>query len=199
MDAFSSNSVVRAMGTIAANNVGADGSDLAGSTITSLGHNLFSVGASGATNTDLQGVDPKLGPLQDNGGPTWTHALLAGSPAIDAGVSGGLAFDQRSQPRTIDIPAIPNAFGGDGTDIGALEVDPVLRFTEVRLSGTNVLLKFTTVSDKAYAIQSRSGAVGGAWTPVPGLLAGTGGIVTMTNDLPPSVAARYYRAVAQPP
>jgi len=29
--------------------------------------------------------DPKLGPLQDNGGPTFTHALLTGSPAIDAG------------------------------------------------------------------------------------------------------------------
>jgi hypothetical protein len=26
-----------------------------------------------------------LGPLQDNGGPTFTHALLSGSPAIDAG------------------------------------------------------------------------------------------------------------------
>lgn len=34
---------------------------------------------------DLIGVDPELGPLADNGGPTETHALLAGSPAVDAG------------------------------------------------------------------------------------------------------------------
>ena len=35
------------------------------------------------TSTDP--IDPLLGPLQDNGGPTFTHALLAGSPALDAG------------------------------------------------------------------------------------------------------------------
>jgi hypothetical protein len=34
--------------------------------------------------TDLIGVDPMLGPLANNGGPTETQALLAGSPAIDA-------------------------------------------------------------------------------------------------------------------
>ena len=35
--------------------------------------------------TNLIGIDPMLGPLANNGGPTQTHALLAGSPAIDAG------------------------------------------------------------------------------------------------------------------
>jgi hypothetical protein len=45
-------------------------------------------------------ADPKLGPLADNGGPTMTHALLAGSPAIDAGPNPvptftGNQFDQR--------------------------------------------------------------------------------------------------------
>ena len=34
---------------------------------------------------DQINTDPLLGPLQDNGGPTVTHALLPGSPAIDAG------------------------------------------------------------------------------------------------------------------
>ena len=33
----------------------------------------------------LPNRDPLLGPVQDNGGPTFTHALLPGSPAIDAG------------------------------------------------------------------------------------------------------------------
>jgi hypothetical protein len=45
-------------------------------------------------------ADPMLGPLADNGGPTMTHALLAGSPAIDAGPNPvptfvGNEFDQR--------------------------------------------------------------------------------------------------------
>ena len=40
----------------------------------------FLTGAGDQINTD-----PLLGPLQDNGGPTFTHALLPGSPAIDAG------------------------------------------------------------------------------------------------------------------
>src|SRR5206468_11767346 len=34
---------------------------------------------------DQINTDPMLGPLQDNGGPTFTHTLLPGSPAIDAG------------------------------------------------------------------------------------------------------------------
>ena len=50
-------------------------------------------------------IDPRLAPLADNGGPTWTHALLPDSPAIDrgdpgavAGVDGVPLFDQRGQP-----------------------------------------------------------------------------------------------------
>ena len=40
-------------------------------------------------NTDQISTDPMLGPLQDNGGPTFTHALLGGSPAIDKGKNFG--------------------------------------------------------------------------------------------------------------
>src|SRR5690606_23826626 len=40
---------------------------------------------SAGANHNLTGVDPQLGPLQDNGGPTFTHALRLGSPTIDAG------------------------------------------------------------------------------------------------------------------
>jgi hypothetical protein len=43
-------------------------------------------------------ADPLLGPLQNNGGPTFTHALLAGSPAINAGVAGE-TLDQRGVTR----------------------------------------------------------------------------------------------------
>jgi hypothetical protein len=44
-------------------------------------------------------ADPLLGPLQDNGGPTKTMALMPGSPAIGTG-AGCPATDQRGQPRT---------------------------------------------------------------------------------------------------
>jgi len=58
-----------------------------GGTVTSLGYNLSSYDASAFLNAtgDQNSTDPVLGPLQDNGGPTFTHKLLSGSPAIDAG------------------------------------------------------------------------------------------------------------------
>jgi len=83
--------------------------------------------SSGWIGTDLTGsidtpLDPLLGPLQDNGGPTFTLALPPSSAAIDKGNRGGLTADQRGAPRPVDIPVIPNASGGDGSDIGAYEV-----------------------------------------------------------------------------
>jgi predicted outer membrane repeat protein len=52
----------------------------------SLGYNLADDDSCGFTALgDLVVADAMLGPLADNGGPTETHALLAGSPAIDAG------------------------------------------------------------------------------------------------------------------
>ena len=65
--------------------------------------------------------------LADNGGRTKTIALLCGSPAIDkgtsAGLTGNLTVDQRGTgfARTVDDSGLPNAAGGDGTDIGAFE------------------------------------------------------------------------------
>ena len=62
---------------------------------------------------DIRNTDPLLGPLQNNGGRTFTHALLNGSPAINAGVdNGGVDLDQRGYLRagTNDIGAFE--FGG---------------------------------------------------------------------------------------
>ena len=54
--------------------------------IRSLGHNLSGDDTCKLNQpTDLSTTNPLLGPLQNNGGPTDTHALLPGSPAIDAG------------------------------------------------------------------------------------------------------------------
>src|SRR6185369_10737031 len=55
-----------------------------------------------ADQSGLTGAALKLGPLQDNGGPTFTQALLCGSPAIDAGNnSGAPATDQRGFARIV--------------------------------------------------------------------------------------------------
>jgi hypothetical protein len=87
--------------------------------------NLFgsTVGIVGGGNLggNLENANPLLGPLQDNGGPTATMALLSGSPAINAGAGTSLipgllvqASDQRGDPR----PA-------NSIDIGAFEVQGV--------------------------------------------------------------------------
>jgi hypothetical protein len=87
---------------------------------TSLGHNLVGVtngsigfGAAGdLLGWNTQALDPSLGPLADNGGPTWTHALLNSSPAVDAGDSAHApTTDQRGFPRVV----------GTAADIGAYE------------------------------------------------------------------------------
>jgi hypothetical protein len=58
-----------------------------GGAVTSRGYNVCSDNGGGFLNGpgDQINTDPLLGPLQDNGGPTFTHELLKGSPAIDAG------------------------------------------------------------------------------------------------------------------
>ena len=59
-------------------------------------HNAIRVSSSALPGTNIAGVCTQLGPLRDNGGPTRTHALLSGSPAIDQGLAGGVSsFDQR--------------------------------------------------------------------------------------------------------
>jgi CSLREA domain-containing protein len=91
-------------------------------TLISQGYNLADDRSCNLTQaTDQPDTDPGLGPLGDNGGPTHTMALLPTSPAIDRGISGSLATDQRGEPRPIDFPSVPNAPGGDGADVGAFE------------------------------------------------------------------------------
>lgn len=162
---------------------------------TSLGHNLVgtAVGFPSPLATDLMGANPLLGPLQDNGGVAPTHALLAGSPALDAGGGSGLPFDGRGQPRVIDNPAVPNGAGGDGSDIGAVEVNHILAATGGSRAGSNVQVRFTTVSDKRYRLQSRPEVAAGPWTLLPGVVAGTGGIAVYTDTNAANIPRRFYR------
>ncbi|HEV7745474.1 MAG TPA: choice-of-anchor Q domain-containing protein [Pyrinomonadaceae bacterium] len=95
--------------------------------VTSNGHNLLGTAteATGFTGAgDQTGANPMLAALANNGGPTKTMKLLAGSPAIDAGVAAGSTLDQRGMPRPVDDPGVANTGGSDGTDIGAYEAEP---------------------------------------------------------------------------
>jgi len=101
-------------------NAGAAGENIFNSsgTIVSLGYNLSSDAGGGflTATGDQTNTDPMLGSLQDNGGPTLTHALLIGSPAIDSGDPSFTPppdFDQRG-------PGYPRVVGGR-IDIGAFE------------------------------------------------------------------------------
>jgi len=85
-------------------------------------YNLERGNTCGFSGTDVSGVDPLLGPLQNNGGPTFTHALPLGSPAIDAGSSalpgsGGTACEANDQ-RGVSRPQRTRC------DIGSVETDP---------------------------------------------------------------------------
>lgn len=123
------NSTARIGNTIIAKNIGdrnpLDGPDVYGN-FTSLGYNLIGI-SNGSTGFGVAGdivgttaspVDPKLGPLANNGGPTQTQALLPGSPAIDAGNNSlnppGITTDQRG-PGFVRI-------ANSTVDIGAFEV-----------------------------------------------------------------------------
>lgn len=95
-------------------------------TVTSGGFNIFGNTAgctiAGATANDLVGVDPLLGPLAPNGGPTLTRMIAPGSPALDAANPAGctgagnvpLVIDQRGAPRPV----------GAACDIGSIERGP---------------------------------------------------------------------------
>ncbi len=92
--------------------------------VTSTGYNLGSDDSCNFSSAgDLNNIDPMLGPLQYNGGPTQTMALPSGSPAVDGGNPNGctdglghlLKTDQRGKPR-------PDTGGTGGCDMGAYEL-----------------------------------------------------------------------------
>jgi len=115
---------------VALNMAGSTGPNVSGLFV-SQGNNLIGdgTGSTGFTDgvkvTSLEPMDdpvkPLLGPLQDNGGPTQTMALLVGSRAIDAGNNTAApTTDQRGV-----IRILPGTIGGLAIiDIGAFEYDP---------------------------------------------------------------------------
>lgn len=114
---------VQITNTIVATNKAASSRDMFGA-VSSQGFNLVGVtnGSSGWVSSDLTGtaanpLDPLLGPLANNGGPTFTFALLPGSPALTRGnPAGAPATDQRGFQRVIN----------GKIDIGSFENQPIV-------------------------------------------------------------------------
>lgn len=138
---ISGGSTVNLKNTIVADNIGSPTAPTdIGGTVNSQGNNLIenTTGATvnGNTTGNITGQDPQLIALASNGGTTLTQALLAGSPAIDAGNnSGAPATDQRGVVRP------QNA----SVDIGAFE-SGVAAWTGATATGTNITVTMGTVT-----------------------------------------------------
>jgi len=116
-------SAIQITSTIIATNKALSGHDVFGA-VTSLGFNLVgkTTGSSGWVGSDLTGtntkpLNPLLGPLANNGGPTFTFALLPGSPALMNGnTSLAPPTDQRGFQRVVN----------NKIDIGAFQNQPIV-------------------------------------------------------------------------
>jgi hypothetical protein len=149
---------VNVKNTIVAGNLANMNPDLAG-TFVSQGNNLIGAkgGSNGFTNgvnndqvgTTVSPIDPKLGPLRDNGGFAWTHALLPGSPAINTGTAvGAPTVDERGITRdaTPDIGAfekVNNAPDGLPTITGTIAEDQTLSASTAGISDADGLGSFS--------------------------------------------------------
>ena len=166
--------------------------DVSGDFISS-GSNLVgsgdgSTGFNDSVNGDHVGtlaspLNPQLGPLQDNGGPTPTHALLDGSPAIDAG-NNSLAVDP------LTSTPLANDQRGDGfhrvmnnkVDIGAFEVQVESTSTPPTISGASVSVgQGMTSNFKVASVADNEDAVGVLTVSVNGGASASSNSVTVSN------------------
>ena len=180
-------------------------------TVISHGYNLSSDNGGGFLNAtgDQINTDPMLGPLQNNGGPTFTHELLVGSPAINAGDPNFTPppfTDQRG-------PGYARVFNGR-IDIGSFEVQPTP--PPITISGTisycsnpvpgpvpNVVLTLTgsasgtMLSDGAGNYIFSSLASGGTYTVTPSKAAVTpGGTGANINTIDVVATQRHFLLIA---
>ncbi|MGA2750420.1 MAG: choice-of-anchor Q domain-containing protein [Verrucomicrobiota bacterium] len=172
--------------------------NLYASTNMDLGNNNLIQVNNGFSGGLVSTADPRLTPLQNNGGPTWTHALLNGSPAIDAGDNTALpATDQRGYPRIVDGD-------GDGSaivDLGAVEDGLVLLATvpqspqAIDLNGFEFSL--TGETNRNYVLEYSTDLAD--WNPVSTNLVPSRGVITLFDTTAiNSSRQRYYRAFALP-
>ena len=157
----------------------------------SLGHNLIGAtnGAIGSwrandwVGSSASPLDPRIGPLADNGGTTLTLALLPGSPAIDAGTGTGVPpTDQREFPR----PA------GLAVDIGAFEYGPVMLTITISPSDTNGL-NILASGNAGSSCRLLTSPDLSNWVPMATNQIGTNGTVLFYDTCTPGAACWFYR------
>lgn len=190
-----SSPVPRLVNSICAGNTAETGPDCFGP-FSSGGHNLIGTtnDSIGWVSSDLTGktnapLNAELSSAQDNGGPTWTMALLPGSPAMDQGGSTSATTDQRGRLRPYDNPAITNATGGDGSDIGAFEFNPPV-LSIARAAG-NVVLSWPAY-DTGYTLEAKTNLNSSInWSNVAGTLSIVSGQFTITNSA--TTGNKFYR------
>ncbi|MFN2114165.1 MAG: choice-of-anchor Q domain-containing protein [Anaerolineae bacterium] len=106
----------------------------------------FSGSVDDITGTSAVPIDPEVGSLADNGGQTLTHALLAGSPAIDTGSDVGCpSADQRGAHRPFD----GDGSGGATCDIGSFELGPTVATQTPTSTSTATLTPSPTITPTA--------------------------------------------------
>jgi hypothetical protein len=164
--------------------------DVCGS-FTSQGYNLIAVtnGSSGFRGTgDWVGssaapLDPKVGPLADNGGPTFTLALLPDSPAIDAGTAiGVLPTDQRGVLRP----------QGPGVDIGAFEYQfTIPAIIDSAFQGPDFLLRCFGLPGRAQTIEVSTNLLN--WSDLNSFISGTNGFFDYVDTAQTNNGKRFYR------
>ncbi|MFM6860941.1 MAG: beta strand repeat-containing protein, partial [Dolichospermum sp.] len=200
---YSLGATVNLKNTIVAGNINSNAPDLLSSFLSSAlfngnNNNLIGnlTGAKGTvgTGTDIVNPNPGLGPLQNNGGLTLTHALLSGSPAINAGNNSLIPADTEDLDgdgnRTEPIPFDNRGSGftriSSGTvDIGAFEFQPApnlsLSINDVTLtegnSGTKNATFTVTLSGETfqtvtvnYATANGTATAGSDYTATTGTL-----------------------------
>jgi Carbohydrate binding module (family 6) len=142
--------------SVFATNNSSTGPDVAAIVVSS-GYNFVSKsnGSSGWVASDRTGttaapLDAKLSPLVNNGGLTNTMIPATGSPLIDAGKAFGFTTDQRGLARKVDLPAIANAAGGDGTDIGAVELQSPPSTTQTPFKTITIGTSVATIQNEDF-------------------------------------------------
>ena len=168
------------------------GQDILGSVISD-GHNLIlntnDCVITGDTTGNVYGKDPLLGPLQDNGGPTPTHALLPGSPAIAAGSPSMIGTsDQRGLPR----------YQGPGSrpDIGAYQTlsrpTPVI-FPLASDDPALFLALLVGEPTTPYKLQQAGEITNPTWTEVTDLTTDRGGFARFATPRTSSETKTFLR------
>ncbi len=197
-DAYLGGASTKVEDTLVSGGVSSAGKENCQGEPTSLGHNLDSLDQCNFHGTDdLVDANPLLGPLQNNGGPTRTFALSAGSPAIDTGESEGCpTSDQRGVVRPQDAAC----------DIGAFEV---ARASANTAPATDVGLTSATLQGSATNPDVVAGTVSFQWgtstgygsqtavQPLQAGLLGRGLSATLSNLTPGT--AYHFRVVAVTP